>query len=108
MAAARAWLESKKVGKQLVQMISEVQMVLPLTCAVRHKMHELYKVARADTDKQLYLDFKVIGDKEERIRQAQYDDATSLRRACRLGDLDEVQKAAEALAMAETGPTLDE
>ena len=108
VAAARAWLESKKVGKQLVQMISEVQMVLPLTCAVRHKMHELYKVARADTDKQLYLDFKVIGDKEERIRQAQYDDATSLRRACRLGDLDEVQKAAEALAMAETGPTLDE
>lgn len=106
VVAARAWLESKKVGAKAVQMIAEVQMVLPLTCAVRHKMHELYKVARADTDKQLYLDFKLIADKEERIKQLQYDESTALRRACRLGDRRQVQQAVDALAK-ESAPSLD-
>ena len=36
-------------------------------------MHELYKVARADTDKQLYLDFKPIGDKLKLEQQARFD-----------------------------------
>ena len=72
-------------------------MVLPLTCEVRHKMHELYKVARADTDKQLHLDFLAVADKEARKKQDEYDKARPLRRACMNGDLNEVRRRANLL-----------
>eukprot|EP01048_Picozoa_sp_COSAG05_P004668 COSAG05_NODE_260_length_12737_cov_4.788891_2_plen_301_part_00 len=49
-------------------------------------MHELYKVARADTDKQLYLDFKPIADKIKLAKMQEMDNLTPLRRACRDGD----------------------
>ena len=49
-------------------------------------MHELYKVARADTDKQLYLDFKPIADKIKLAKMQELDNLTPLRRACRDGD----------------------
>eukprot|EP01049_Picozoa_sp_SAG25_P009719 SAG25_NODE_990_length_4387_cov_3.395989_4_plen_577_part_00 len=92
VAAAREFLCSEEVAANPVRMITEVQMVLPFTAEVRHEMHELYKVARADTDKQLYLDFKPIADKENRARQAESDGKTALRRACRDGDCDSVQR----------------
>ena len=107
VAAARTFLQSDDVASLPVHIIAEIQMVLPLTCEVRHKMHELYKVARADTDKQLYLDFKPIADKEERKVQSSYDDETPMRRAARKGDLQAVANSANLLMRADPGPALD-
>ena len=105
VAAARAFLESDQIAGVPVQIIAEIQMVLPLTCEVRHKMHELYKVARADTDKQLHLDFLAIADEEARKKQDRYDTATQLRRACMDGDLAEVSRRTELLRLADDGQT---
>jgi G3E family GTPase len=107
VAAGRAFLESDGIADVPVQIIAEIQMVLPLTCEVRHKMHELYKVARADTDKQLHLDFKTIADKEERKKQSTYDNATPLRRACVAGDIAQVAHRASLLMIADDGAALD-
>eukprot|EP01043_Picozoa_sp_COSAG02_P112834 COSAG02_NODE_49051_length_329_cov_1.126087_1_plen_109_part_11 len=71
-------------------------------------MHELYKVARADTDKQLHLDFLAIADKEARKKQNKYDRATPLRRACMDGDLDEVSRRATLLMLADDGETFND
>jgi hypothetical protein len=108
VAAARAFLQSDQIADVPVQIIAEIQMVLPLTCEVRHKMHELYKVARADTDKQLHLDFLAIADKEARKKQNKYDRATPLRRACMDGDLDEVSRRATLLMLADDGETFND
>ena len=98
VAAARAFLCSDIVAEQPVRIIAEIQMVLPKTCEIRHHMHELYKVARADTDKQLFLDFKPIADKDHRTKQAAFDSETPLRQACRDGDLAAVSEQLSQLS----------
>ena len=55
---ALSTLQDPSISAKKVKMICETQLVLRPYLEARKKMHLLYKVVRADADKQLYQDFR--------------------------------------------------
>ena len=64
IAMAMKWLHSQELRNQRVTMVCEVQMLLQEYRDERQKMHEMYKVVRADNAVRLHADF-VSSQKQE-------------------------------------------
>jgi ankyrin repeat protein len=90
-AAARAVLESAELEAQPVRFICEAQLMLADVYEVRKRMHEPYKGLRADDCKMLHADMLGETLKARRVALFQRDGDTVLKRACRDGDVGEVQ-----------------
>ena len=84
---ALGWIHSPELTDRKVIMLCEVQCVLRQYRDVRLKMHEVYKVHRADDCRSLYSDFKKIRvDRENEKRWAE-DGALPELQACRDDDI---------------------
>lgn len=79
-AEMRALLTASAVAGAAVRTLGEIQIVLPEYAAVRHGMHEAYKLYRAETPAQLFADFvNTVGVLAER------EPGVTLWDACHLG-----------------------
>ena len=81
--AALEWLRSPELADRKVVLMCEVQCVLAQYRDVRLKMHEIYKVHRADNGDALYTDFREIRTKMERQKLFDKDGSTPHRKECR-------------------------
>ena len=86
-AAAWAVLASDELGVQPVRFICEVQLVLEDVYEMRKRMHEPYKGLRADGCRMLHADMLSEARKVDRDAQFTRDGDTTLKRACRDGDV---------------------
>ena len=80
---ALGWLHSMEISNKKVIMLCEVQCVLAQYRNVRLKMHEIYKVHRADDGSALYDDFCAIRTDIEKQKEWVKDGSTPHGRQCR-------------------------
>ena len=80
---ALQWIRSPELADKPVVLMCEVQCVLSLYGKTRKKMHEIYKVHRADDDSALYADFKQIRTDRDRRKQCIQDGSTPELKYCR-------------------------
>ena len=83
IARGRAMFESPAIADRKVAMVCEVQCLMTPYKKVRSKMHEVYKVARADTAVQLQADFAKYEIERERKKKFEKDGDTELKKAAR-------------------------
>lgn len=78
-ARARAMLSSPELAGREVAVLGEIQLMLPEHTAVRNRMHEMYKVHRAETAVLLYTDFaRSVGLAESEMAQVMSEEPASL------------------------------
>lgn len=73
IATAMKWLHSDEMRNEVVTMVCEVQMLLEEYSEERNKMHEMYKVFRADNAIRLHADF-VSSQKQELAQEERNKD----------------------------------
>ena len=86
-AMARKYLAHPDIADKQVVVLGEIQLLPSAMCRVRHRMHEPYKVWRAESPKHLFDDFQRTSTVRSELDTRADEDQTTLVMAAYLGQL---------------------